>query len=213
MSILEQLYKKYGNPTIDAILDKLNHGDRNFAVFYQYISTSDRYNPNNFSHYKSTVIPQLNALIDNRYLRYELINILSDFNVEVKMYNTCITYGTFDLFHVGHLNLLRRAKEMCNTLIVAVSTDAFNETKGKHCVISYNDRSSIVSGCRYVDKVIPETDWEQKISDITQYHADCFVIGDDWKGKFDYLNDYCDVLYLSRTDGISTTQLKGKLQC
>lgn len=212
MSILEHLYNKYGKDTIDAILDKLNHGDRNFAALYQYISITDRYNSNNFSHYKSTVVPQLNSMIENRYLRYELINILSEFNVEVKLYNTVITYGTFDLFHVGHLNLLKRAKDLCNTLIVAVSTDEFNETKGKHCVISYKDRSAIVSGCRYVDKVIPETKWEQKISDISQYHADCFVIGDDWQGKFDYLHDYCDVVYLSRTDGISTTHLKSILK-
>ena len=212
MTILEHLYLEYGTDTIDTILEKLNNGDRNFSTFYQYLTVSDNYNKNNFSHYKSKVIPELNNLIDNRYLRYDLINILSMFNFEVKPYNTIITYGTFDLFHIGHLNLLKRAKDLCNTLIVAVSTDEFNEQKGKHCIIPFDNRRAIVAGCRYVDKVIPEKNWEQKKDDIHQYNVNCFLIGDDWEGKFDYLREYCDVVYIPRTTGISTTQLKSALK-
>lgn len=119
-----------------------------------------------------------------------------------------ITYGTFDLFHVGHLNLLKRAKELGDYLIVAVSSDAFNEIKGKHCVIKDTDRMAIVEAIRYVDEVILEEDWDQKVDDIKKYDIDTFVIGEDWQGKFDYLSEYCDVVYLPRTDGISTTQLK-----
>lgn len=126
----------------------------------------------------------------------------------MKKYNTCITYGTFDLFHIGHLNILKRIKEMCNTLIVAVSTDEFNKVKGKTCVIPFEQRAAIVAGIRYVDKVIPETDWTQKENDVEKYNVDCFVMGNDWEGKFDFLKDKCDVVYLPRTDGISTTQLK-----
>ena len=212
MSILECLQIAYGSDKIDAILKKLNSGDRNFAMFYNYISISDNYNPNNFSCYKSFIIQKVAEMIENRYLRYEITNIISEFNFEVKLYNTVITYGTFDLFHKGHLNLLKRAKELGSTLIVAVSTDNFNVSKGKHCIIPFDDRCEIVSGCRYVDKVIAEDNWEQKVSDIKKYHADCFVIGDDWNGKFDYLKDYCDVVYLSRTEGISTTKIKQCLQ-
>lgn len=126
----------------------------------------------------------------------------------MKKYNTCITYGTFDLFHIGHLNILKRIKDMCNTLIVAVSTDEFNKVKGKTCVIPFEQRAAIVAGIRYVDKVIPETDWAQKENDVEKYNVDCFVMGNDWEGKFDFLKDKCDVVYLPRTDGISTTQLK-----
>ena len=126
----------------------------------------------------------------------------------MKKYNTCITYGTFDLFHIGHLNILKRIKDMCNTLIVAVSTDEFNKVKGKTCVIPFEQRAAIVAGIRYVDKVIPETDWAQKENDVEKYNVDCFVMGNDWEGKFDFLKDKCNVVYLPRTDGISTTQLK-----
>lgn len=119
-----------------------------------------------------------------------------------------ITYGTFDLFHIGHLNLLKRAKELGDYLIVAISTDEFNKIKGKQSVISFKDRKEIVSAIKYVDLVIEEKDWEQKIKDIKKYKIDIFVIGDDWKGKFDFLNKYCKVIYLSRTEGISTTLLK-----
>lgn len=122
-----------------------------------------------------------------------------------------ITYGTFDLFHKGHLELIRRAKELGDYLIVAVSTDEFNLEKGKETVISFNDRIEIVKSIRYVDEVITEKNWDQKICDIMENDIDTFVIGDDWKGKFDYLNEYCNVIYLDRTEGISTTMLKCKL--
>ena len=121
-------------------------------------------------------------------------------------------YGTFDLFHVGHLNLLRRAKELGDYLIVAVSSDEFNLGKNKVCKIKDTDRMKIVEAIKYVDKVIPETSWEQKIEDVKKYNVDVFVMGDDWKGKFDFLKDYCEVVYLPRTEGISTTQLKEELK-
>ena len=125
---------------------------------------------------------------------------------------TVITYGTFDLFHIGHLNLLKRAKALGDYLIVAVSSDEFNLGKGKVCQIKDTDRMQIVEAIRYVDKVIPETSWEQKIKKKKKYHVDVFVMGDDWKGKFDFLKDYCEVVYLPRTEGISTTQLKDELK-
>lgn len=123
-----------------------------------------------------------------------------------------ITYGTFDLFHVGHLNLLKRAKEYGDYLIVAVSSDEFNLGKGKKCLVSDVDRMEIVKAIRYVDEVILETSWEQKIEDVKKYDVDVFVIGDDWTGKFDFLKEYCEVVYLPRTDGISTTQIKEELK-
>ena len=126
---------------------------------------------------------------------------------------TVITYGTFDLFHVGHLNLLRRAKELGDYLIVAVSSDRFNwEEKQKKCEIPDKDRMAMVEAIKYVDKVIPEDSWEQKIEDVKKYNVDVFVMGDDWKGKFDFLKDYCEVVYLPRTEGISSTQLKEDLK-
>lgn len=126
---------------------------------------------------------------------------------------TVITYGTFDLFHVGHLNLLRRAKELGDYLIVAVSSDKFNwEEKGKVCQIPDKDRMAIVEAIKYVDKVIPEDNWEQKVNDVQKYDVDVFVMGDDWKGKFDFLKEYCEVVYLPRTEGISSTQLKEELK-
>ena len=116
------------------------------------------------------------------------------------------------MFHIGHLKLLERIKSLCSNLIVAVSTDEFNKLKGKTCVIPYEQRAAIVAGIKYVDKVIPENNWEQKFIDIDKYKVDCFVIGNDWEGKFDILKDKCDVIYLPRTEGISTTQLKEKLK-
>lgn len=123
-----------------------------------------------------------------------------------------ITYGTFDLFHVGHLNLLKRAKSYGDYLIVAVSSDEFNLGKGKKCFVNDQDRMEIVKSIRYVDEVIPETSWEQKIEDVKKYDVDVFVIGEDWAGKFDFLKEYCEVIYLPRTDGISTTQIKEELK-
>lgn len=124
-----------------------------------------------------------------------------------------ITYGTYDLLHYGHVNLLQRAKELGDYLIVAISTDEFNwEKKHKKCYFSYEERKRLVEAIRYVDLVIPEEDWEQKISDVQEFKVDTFVIGDDWEGKFDFLKDYCEVVYLPRTPEISTTQIKQDLK-
>ena len=123
-----------------------------------------------------------------------------------------ITYGTFDLLHYGHVNLLQRAKELGDYLIVAISTDEFNWTeKHKKCYFSYEERKRLVESIRYVDLVIPEENWEQKSSDIQEFKVDTFVIGDDWEGKFDFLKEYCEVVYLPRTPEISTTQIKKDL--
>jgi len=124
---------------------------------------------------------------------------------------TVITYGTYDMFHVGHLNLFRRLKELGDKLIVAVSTDEFNELKGKRTLIPFEQRAEIISSIKCVDMVIPEATWEQKVDDIKKYNCDIFGIGDDWKGKFDFLKEHCEVVYLSRTGGISTTELKRSL--
>ncbi len=124
-----------------------------------------------------------------------------------------ITYGTFDLLHYGHINLLRRAKEMGDYLIVALSTDEFNwNEKHKKCYFNYEQRKQLLEAIRYVDLVIPEKSWEQKISDVQELRVDTFVMGDDWKGKFDFLhNEGVQVVYLSRTPEISTTQIKKDL--
>lgn len=120
-----------------------------------------------------------------------------------------ITYGTFDLFHIGHLNLLRRAKELGDYLVVAVSSDEFNGIKHKRCAYSCEDRMAIVSAIKYVDEVIREDTWEQKPDDVKRYGIDVFVMGDDWKGKFDQqLAGLCDVVYLPRTEDISTSSIK-----
>lgn len=128
------------------------------------------------------------------------------------MPKTVITYGTFDMFHIGHLNLLRRLSEMGDRVIVAVSTDEFNELKGKNTLIPFKQRAAIVKAIEYVDLVIPEKSWEQKLSDIQTYDVDIFAIGEDWKGKFDFLQDNCEVVYLPRTNNISTTHLKRSLK-
>jgi glycerol-3-phosphate cytidylyltransferase len=122
-----------------------------------------------------------------------------------------ITYGTFDMFHIGHLKLLQRAKALGDKLIVAVSTDEFNQLKGKKTLIPYEQRAEIVTNIKCVDLVIPEETWEQKIEDIKKYNIDTFAIGDDWRGEFDFLKEYCEVKYLERTQNISTTQLKKSL--
>ncbi len=124
---------------------------------------------------------------------------------------TIITYGTFDMFHIGHLKLLQRLKEFGDELIVAVSTDEFNELKGKKTLIPYEQRAEIVSNIKCVNKVIPENSWDQKIEDVEQYNIDIFAIGDDWEGKFDFLEKYCEVVYLARTKNVSTTKLKKSL--
>lgn len=124
-----------------------------------------------------------------------------------------ITYGTFDLLHYGHIELLRRAKELGDYLIVAVSTDEFNwNEKGKKCYFSYEKRKKMLEAVRYVDLVIPETCWDQKRTDVKKYFVDTFVMGDDWAGKFDFLKEEgCKVVYLPRTPEISTTQIKHEL--
>ena len=124
-----------------------------------------------------------------------------------------ITYGTFDFLHYGHINLLRRAKQYGDYLIVVLSTDEFNwNEKQKKCYFSYEERKSLLEAIRYVDLVIPEENWEQKISDVQEYHVDTFVMGDDWAGKFDFLKDEgCEVVYLPRTPEISTTKIKSEL--
>ncbi|MGM0258452.1 glycerol-3-phosphate cytidylyltransferase [Enterococcus sp. AZ102] len=125
-----------------------------------------------------------------------------------------ITYGTFDLLHYGHINLLKRAKNEGDYLIVALSTDEFNlDKKNKKCYFSYEKRKQLLEAIRYVDLVIPEEDWEQKVKDIEHYKVDKFVMGDDWEGKFDFLANEteAEVIYLTRTPEISTTQIKKDL--
>jgi glycerol-3-phosphate cytidylyltransferase len=122
-----------------------------------------------------------------------------------------ITYGTFDLLHVGHINLLRRARELGDYLVVVLSSDEFNAIKHKQAYHPYEDRKIILEAIKYVDEVIPEYTWEQKVDDVVNNQIDVFVMGDDWKGQFDFLKDYCEVVYLPRTEGISTTKIKTDL--
>lgn len=122
-----------------------------------------------------------------------------------------ITYGTFDLFHVGHVKLLRRARALGDRLVVGVSTDEFNRKKGKSSLFTYEQRVEIVASCRYVDEVFPENDWSQKPNDIERFGAQIFVMGSDWTGHFDNLTKGCEIRYLPRTQGISTTEIKNAL--
>jgi glycerol-3-phosphate cytidylyltransferase len=122
-----------------------------------------------------------------------------------------ITYGTFDLLHWGHINLLKRAKEMGDHLTVAISSDEFNKIKNKKSYHSFENRKMILESIRYVDEVISENNWEQKVTDIVNRNIDVFVMGNDWEGEFDFLKDYCEVVYLPRTIGISTTKIKKDL--
>jgi glycerol-3-phosphate cytidylyltransferase len=119
-----------------------------------------------------------------------------------------LTYGTFDLFHIGHIRLLERARALGDSLVVGLSTDEFNLSKGKKSVFGYAERSAILSAVRHVDKIIPENNWEQKLDDVIANEISVFVIGDDWEGKFDFLKSHCEVVYLPRTSGISTTYIK-----
>jgi glycerol-3-phosphate cytidylyltransferase len=125
---------------------------------------------------------------------------------------TVITYGTFDLFHVGHVKLLQRLRALGDRLVVGLSTDEFNLGKGKKTVIPFDQRELILRANRYVDDVFPEVSWDQKVSDIQREKAAIFAMGDDWAGKFDFLADYAQVVYLPRTSDISTTELKQVLQ-
>ncbi|WP_339231013.1 glycerol-3-phosphate cytidylyltransferase [Oceanobacillus sp. FSL K6-2867] len=119
-----------------------------------------------------------------------------------------LTYGTFDLIHAGHINLLRRAKNLGDYLIVGISTDEFNKIKNKQAYHSFDNRKMILESIRFVDKVIPEYSWDQKIEDVKRFDIDIFVMGDDWKGQFDFLQKYCEVVYFPRTEGISTSAIK-----
>ena len=142
--------------------------------------------------------------------------LLSVLDVKIKLreeyvlLKTILTYGTFDLFHVGHVRLLRRLKSSADRLVVGCSTDEFNQLKGKKCIFPYSDRSEILESCQYVDQVFPEESWEQKVDDIKKYDVDTFAIGDDWAGEFDFLETegHCRVIYLPRTQGISTTDVR-----
>ncbi len=128
---------------------------------------------------------------------------------------TVLTYGTFDLFHIGHLRLLERAKALSDggVLIVGVSTDEFNwNSKQKKSTIPYAERAAIVGALKCVDLVIPEKSWDQKTSDVKKHGVDVFVMGEDWQGKFDFLESICEIAYLPRTEGISSTQIKTTLQ-
>lgn len=122
-----------------------------------------------------------------------------------------LTYGTYDLFHIGHVRLFERIKQRYDRLIVAVSTDEFNAIKGKRSVVPYADRMAMVRACRYVDEVIPESDWGQKEADVLVHGVDAVVMGSDWTGRFDDLKALCDVVYLPRTEGVSSTELKAEV--
>ena len=142
-----------------------------------------------------------------------VINSITNINGGNEYMKRIITYGTYDLLHYGHINLLRRAKELGDYLIVALSTDEFNwKEKQKKCYFTYEQRKELLEAIRYVDLVIPEESWEQKKTDIHEYHVDTFVIGDDWQGKFDFLKEEgAEVVYLSRTPEISSSQIKNDL--
>lgn len=128
------------------------------------------------------------------------------------MYKRAITYGTFDLFHVGHLELLKRLKALAHEVYVGVSTDEFNLEKGKACVVPFDARLEIVAAIKYVDLGFPEQSWEQKVADIRRFDCDLFVMGDDWRGKFDELKTLCEVIYLPRTPVVSTTNIKESIR-
>lgn len=211
MNKLEYFKKTYGEEKVKKVFDYLKNDQRLFKNLYNFLQFSEYSDKSNCSCQKTKIISKLNEIIDDKMFLYDFCNTISECDLEFNKYDTIITYGTFDLFHIGHLKLLKRIKLMCNNLIVAVSTNEFNLLKGKKCIIPFEERASIVEGLKYVTKVIPENNWEQKIEDIKKYKVDAFVMGDDWVGKFDYLKEYCDVIYLPRTEGISTTQIKGVL--
>jgi glycerol-3-phosphate cytidylyltransferase len=125
---------------------------------------------------------------------------------------TVLTYGTFDLFHIGHLRLLQRLRALGDRLVVGVSTDEFNHIKGKKTVVPFADRLEIVQSLKCVDLAIPETSWEQKVGDIRQHEVTIFGMGSDWEGRFDELSSHCQVVYLPRTEGISSTHIRKTLK-
>jgi glycerol-3-phosphate cytidylyltransferase len=156
-------------------------------------------------------LPLLNKLHSFFNSNENVLSIEFDKLIDQK-FKTVLTYGTFDLLHYGHLEILRRASMLGDKLIVGISTDEFNELKGKDCVLPYKKRKELLESLDYVDKVIPEDSWGQKVSDVKENHVDIFVMGSDWEGKFDDLNEFCKVIYLRRTKGISTTKLKSILR-
>lgn len=130
----------------------------------------------------------------------------------VRAPTVALTYGTYDLFHVGHVRLFERIRQRFDRLVVAVSTDEFNAIKGKRSVMPYADRAELVRACRWVDEVIAENDWSQKARDVVRLGANAVVMGDDWVGRFDELKPLCEVLYLPRTLGVSSSLLKDQVQ-
>ncbi len=156
-------------------------------------------------------LPLLNKLHDFFESKKSVLSIDFDALVDRK-FKTVLTYGTFDLLHYGHIEILKKASLLGNKLIVGISTDEFNELKGKTCVLPYEKRKELLESLDYVDKVIPEDNWEQKTVDIKENEVDIFVMGSDWEGKFNELKEYCKVIYFPRTEGISTTKLKSLLK-
>ena len=156
-------------------------------------------------------LPLLNTLHTFFASKENVLSIEFDKLVDRK-FKTVLTYGTFDLLHYGHLEILRRASLLGDKLIVGISTDKFNELKGKTCILPYQKRMELLESLDYVDKVIPEDNWTQKETDIQENNIDIFVMGNDWEGKFDHLNEFCKVIYFPRTNGISTTKLKAILK-
>ena len=156
-------------------------------------------------------LPLLNKLHSFFGSKENVLSIQFDKLVDQK-FKTVLTYGTFDLLHYGHLEILRRASSLGDKLIVGISTDEFNALKGKTCILPYEKRKELLESLDYVDKVIPEDNWEQKVSDVKENDVDIFVMGNDWEGKFDELKAYCKVIYFPRTKGISTTKLKSILK-
>lgn len=160
---------------------------------------------------KLPLLNELTKLLSKEHSNKNELNLNFE-KLLLKNYTTVLTYGTFDLLHYGHLEILRRAKEIGDRLIVGLSTDEFNKQKNKTCIINYEKRKQLLEALPYVDLVIPEAHWEQKADDIKNYQVDIFVMGSDWEGKFDSLNELCEVRYFPRTKGISTTKLKALLE-
>ena len=124
---------------------------------------------------------------------------------------TVLTYGTYDVLHAGHINMLKRARALGDRLIVGISSDEFNASKHKSALLNLDNRMTVVKAIRYVDEVIVEERWEQKVEDVKTYDVDVFVIGDDWAGEFDFLKEHCEVVYLPRTEGISSTEIRNDI--